>query len=496
MPFFGGGGGDYHIVATNIKGGTAAAPAVTGSNNMALGNGALTLLDVGSNNISVGNLAGASITNGGNNLFIGYRAGTDVISNSSSLIVIGNGALTSTDNTSSSSVVIGEGAAFSCGSVGGSVVVGYGAQYNQNKLANSVVIGNNAHVTNINPLVSVTSSVSIGNNAESQSYGVAIGSQAVSAQKSIAIGYFVTAPADGVVIGDASYTSIFIGGKDFSAGPGGISSSTYAALPAAGASSGVMYFVSDIGPSGSLFRSNGTEWVPVNGECVLLRGNYPVAMANNGSVAANGALTLSSTGLNAVYSGGLWLYLPAGAAYAGSVAGFYWTVMTTATVGTIYNSIGDATTTFLNGTKGALTPIVAAGPGAFLGVGSNTQCGHYDLPVGLLGESGSLEGIYSCTFSSSASSKGAQIYFDFQQINAMVATTANSFNGYMNTRNRGVANQINNFNGLIQTSNTGGITFTTINTALSKPIDMLISNTGSNNDTMVMESFELRLKKS
>lgn len=71
MPFFGGGGGDYHIVATNIKGGTGAAPAVTGTNNMALGNASLNALTTGVTNLGIGNNAGKLLTIGNDNIAIG-----------------------------------------------------------------------------------------------------------------------------------------------------------------------------------------------------------------------------------------------------------------------------------------------------------------------------------------------------------------------------------------------------------------------------------------
>lgn len=70
---------------------------------------------------------------------------------------------------------------------------------------------------------------------------------------------------------------------------------------------------------------------------ILAQCNVPIGIAPTGTMAANGAITLG-TALNTTYSGGLWLYLPAGAAYAGSLAGFYWTVMSSTTLGTVYNN--------------------------------------------------------------------------------------------------------------------------------------------------------------
>lgn len=76
MPFFGGGGGDYKIVVTNIKGGTDAAPALVGDNNMALGNGALQSAENVDAIIAVGNGALNAVVDASGNagIVIGYLA--------------------------------------------------------------------------------------------------------------------------------------------------------------------------------------------------------------------------------------------------------------------------------------------------------------------------------------------------------------------------------------------------------------------------------------
>lgn len=94
----------------------------------------------------------------------------------------------------------------------------------------------------------------------------------------------------------------------------------------------------------------------------------PFFVAPTGSVAANGAVTLG-TALPTTYSGGVWLYFPAGAAFAGSVAGWYFTVMSSATVGQIYN-VNYVSGQPVNPPAQNLlsNAIVAAGPGAYTGV--------------------------------------------------------------------------------------------------------------------------------
>jgi hypothetical protein len=94
----------------------------------------------------------------------------------------------------------------------------------------------------------------------------------------------------------------------------------------------------------------------------------PFIIAPTGSVATGGVVTLG-TALPATYLGGLFLYFPAGALYSGSTAGWYWTVMSSATVGVAYNI------NYVSG-QPVIPPaanlvsnlITAAGPGAYTGV--------------------------------------------------------------------------------------------------------------------------------
>lgn len=54
--------------------------------------------------------------------------------------------------------------------------------------------------------------------------------------------------------------------------------STWASLPAASAYIGTAY-VSDVGLHGSLWRSDGSTWGLVNGECILARGNTDLTVS-------------------------------------------------------------------------------------------------------------------------------------------------------------------------------------------------------------------------
>jgi hypothetical protein len=128
----------------------------------------------------------------------------------------------------------------------------------------------------------------------------------------------------------------------------------------------------------------------------------PSGIAPTGSVAANGALSLG-TNLDTTYSGGIWLMLPAGAAYAASPAGLYWCVMSGVAAGTIYNNVYTS--------PGPLTPpvtptpIVAAGPGAFTGVTTLTTLVGVTIPGGSMGPNGYVRISGSVACNNSATSK-------------------------------------------------------------------------------------------
>jgi hypothetical protein len=103
MPFFGG-GGQYQIIGTNIRGGNEAIPSVEGVNNIALGNGAQNQNISGNYNISVGKSALASMSGSDNNVVIGVNSATggattlppqpdDWLLECSKCVVIGNDSI-------------------------------------------------------------------------------------------------------------------------------------------------------------------------------------------------------------------------------------------------------------------------------------------------------------------------------------------------------------------------------------------------------------------
>lgn len=174
---------------------------------------------------------------------------------------------------------------------------------------------------------------------------------------------------------------------------------------------------------------------PPIGPRLLYKSGVPTGIACSGTVAANGALTLG-TALAKIYTSGLWLYFPAGAVYAGSVAGLYWVVMSSTTLGTIYNNIYT--------TPGALTPpvtptpIVAAGPGIYAGALTIINLFGIVIPGGLLGSNGSFSCRLITRMNNTAGAK--LIYGDYAGTRLIYAGTGSSFGvnydvGFANANN-------------------------------------------------------------
>lgn len=146
-----------------------------------------------------------------------------------------------------------------------------------------------------------------------------------------------------------------------------------------------------LGPSGEIVHST-----------PIILGAVQSGIPSSGVVGANGALTVSTAFLE-TYSDGCWLYFPAGAVYAGSLAGLYWVVMSSTTVGTIYNNL-----LTLPGTVNAPaspTPIVAAGPGAYTQTLAEIVIAAGTVPAGSLGSSGVLQIASLVRHNSSAGAK-------------------------------------------------------------------------------------------
>jgi hypothetical protein len=191
----------------------------------------------------------------------------------------------------------------------------------------------------------------------------------------------------------------------------------------------------DIGVgAGMALVCDGTRWTP-DGVQILFRGSVPVGLAPSGTMANNGAVTLG-TALPTIYTGGVYLHFPANAIVAGSAAGLYWTVMSSTTVGQVFNN---AYTSGIPAAPTSTTPFVTTGPGAYTAATSNVTLITLTVPGGLMGINGSIDPEFTWSETNSANNKTHMLSFGGTNLlNSTLASVA-SFHAAYGVGNRGSA---------------------------------------------------------
>lgn len=220
---------------------------------------------------------------------------------------------------------------------------------------------------------------------------------------------------------------------------------------------------------------------------VLGQTGIPVVIANTGTVATNGTVTLG-TALPLTYPQ-CWLYLPAGAV-VGGLAGFYYAVMSSTTVGQVYASY---TATM---TQPFVPPVLVAAVGsnaAYTGAtGADIQLGAATVPAGQMGATGALRYHGFFSHNSTAGNKTEKLKLGTGVVVSSVATTTTGLTVSKKVHNRSAAVQV------IQASlETGALvsvapTLLTIDTAA----DALASFTGqlaTATDVCVLECWSIEL---
>src|ERR1700693_852831 len=95
----------------------------------------------------------------------------------------------------------------------------------------------------------------------------------------------------------------------------------------------------------------------------VIQNAIPMILPSSGTIGNNGALS-ALTALPTIYANA-YLYFPAGAIVAGSLAGLYYCIMSSTTAGTIYNNTYDTTLGVMPTIPANPVPFVTPGPGAY-----------------------------------------------------------------------------------------------------------------------------------
>lgn len=177
---------------------------------------------------------------------------------------------------------------------------------------------------------------------------------------------------------------------------------------------------------------------------VLFQLAVPAATAPTGSIAANGAITLG-TGLPTTYPN-IYLCFPANALFAGSGAFFYYCQMTSPTVGVAFNNVMGVGSIY--DIPAVPTPIVAAGPGAFVGINAEVQGPSLLIPPNIMGKHGKLSISHLWSFANASGTPqtprlrwGASGIGGANVLMApVISTTIKNVNAITQLANRGVTN--------------------------------------------------------
>lgn len=162
-----------------------------------------------------------------------------------------------------------------------------------------------------------------------------------------------------------------------------------------------------------------------------------MCLQSSGTVGNNGAVT----GLTAfpVALGECFLYFPANALYAGSVAGFYYSNVTGTTAATVYN---DRWTGGQPAFPATPTPIVATGPGAYTQTtGVDITAASFTVAGGALGAHGSLTLLPNFGANNTAGTKSWTAKFANNTLIGRSNTTATMDNTPVVMRNAGAADR-------------------------------------------------------
>lgn len=200
---------------------------------------------------------------------------------------------------------------------------------------------------------------------------------------------------------------------------------------------------------------------------ILTQTGIKRGIPSSGSIGNNGALS-GLTAMPVTYSGGIYLYFPANAIVAGSAAGFYWTVMSSTTAGTIYNN------TWSSGVPTAPaspTAFATTGPGAYTQSTSEITISSITLPGGMMGANGVLRTIPTYSMANTANNKTFRQKLGGTQTHGYVVPSYATLQMMLIIRNCGVQNlqaSVTNLDGIGAT--TSAIVQSTIDTSSDQTV--------------------------
>lgn len=236
--------------------------------------------------------------------------------------------------------------------------------------------------------------------------------------------------------------------------------------------------------------------VPFVGAQLLSQSAIPVILAASGSIANNGAMSLTS-GNGATFPSA-WVTLPANAISSSSAAGTYFCQFSSSAFGTLFNNVLGNQTPFIPATTSAF---ITSGPGAFTGQGVGAADAYLfgiSLPAGTLGPNGALRLRAAYSDPATSNNNSGSIYLGIASNGATklkgVPFGVSAYAGldfYM--RNRGLQNSqviSNAALGFDQTTG-GGVQYLAIDTSAATFVGFAAYSNSSSNGNVVLEGYTI-----
>ena len=191
-------------------------------------------------------------------------------------------------------------------------------------------------------------------------------------------------------------------------------------------------------------------------------GGVPMILQASGTVGNNGALSVLSSALDVTYPN-CYLYFAVDKIATGVAAGWYYTVMSSTTAGTVYNN------KYVSGTPSIpATPVAFAttGGGAYTQVTGSIDALTATLPAGAMGVNGALEFDYRLTCTNNVNAKSYAITLGgTSMFTASLASVAGLSQNSL-VKNQGKANRQATY----ATDDTVGATFTAVDTSIARDV--------------------------
>lgn len=209
----------------------------------------------------------------------------------------------------------------------------------------------------------------------------------------------------------------------------------------------------------------------------IFQTGIPFIMASTGSFANNGALTGMTAGPAGFWNGPAYLNFPAGAIVAAGAAGWYYTVLSSTTAGTVYNNTYTSGQPFIPGSA-VLSSFVTTGPGAYTGVTTAQTALSFTIPANSMGANGQLWFSFLLGFNGSTNNKTVTIKIGSTVIFSLVEATAATiaYQGDVYFQNQGATNANATQKGGATGASTVAQTFSTIDTTVNQTCTVNITD--------------------